>query len=404
MKAIYSVIVIFVLAVAGGAAYLYMNLDAYMADDTVVSVDEPVVRVPRGSSSELKIISPFYIKNASPKYSDLNKVINAHVTVSADMDSLAQKQLRIPVYQELLDFYEDESADKKERAYALNLVNLIFILGFDAQTFKEGIAKNETFSAAFDKHLAYAKSLKKKAGGSPGVMFSLGDTAMNYAAQKTMAEINRAARDIYPSSYALLRSNLNEVQAEWILYTNFETGKTYKSAGDILVAKFGDAYFDDTQALIEEHIAAGTLYEDTYASSPEINIMYAQGFLWTRYAMIADNKALAQEAKRILDEALVYHDKMVTSTDEYNTGRLFYGYVLSALGKSRIAHTGVYSEEQNKKLMSEAEQTFIKIARTTKNKQMGFWLKNLPKNGWMKVELDKLAAQNQTIKSYVESL
>ncbi len=392
------------LIIGGGAAYLYMNLDSFMGSQDVVAVDEPLVKVPKGTGSELKIISPFYLRDASDAYKELNKMVNAHVTVTADMNSLAQKQLRAPVYADLLSFYADTSHPSKERAYALNLVNLIFILGFDAQTFRDGIAQNEQFAASFDKHLAYAKSLKKKTGGSPGVMFGIGETALNYAAQKTMAEINRAARELYPSSYALLRGNLNEVQAEWILYTNYETGKVYKTAGDILVDKLGASYFDDTQQLINDHVTAGTLYEDTYASTPEINIMYAQGFLWTRYQMIAGNKALEKEARRTLDESLVYHDKMVTHTDEYNTGRLFYGYVLSAMGKSRIAGTGVYSPEENEKLLKEAENTFIKIMRTSKNRQLPFWLKNLPKGGWMKTELDNLAKRNSAINAYVQAL
>jgi hypothetical protein len=404
MKVIYSILVCLVLVVAGGATYLYMNLDSFMSNQEVVAVDEPLVKVPKGTGNELKIISPFYLRDASDAYKELNKMVNAHVTVTADMNSLAQKQLRAPVYSELISFYEDTTHAPKERAYALNLVNLIFILGFDAQTFREGIAGHEEFAASFDKHLAYAKSLKKKTGGSPGAMFGLGDPAMNYAAQKTMAEINRAARELYPSSYALLRGNLNEVQSEWILYTNHENGKVYKAAGDILVDKLGASYFDDTQQLINDHVAAGTMYEDTYASSPEINIMYAQGFLWTRYQMIAGNKALEKEARRILDESLTYHDKMVTSTDEYNTGRLFYGYVLSAMGKSRIAGTGLYTKEESEQLLKQAEDTFIKITRTSKNKQLPFWLKNLPKSGWMRTELDNLTKRNSIIQGYVQSL
>lgn len=405
MKVIYTILALFTAIVIGGSYYVYQNLDSLMGEGTQIATDNTSITVPTGSRDRVKIISPFWLRDGvgSESYRQLNTMVNGHITVNADMSVPAQRQLRVPVYKSLINFYRNESHDAKERAYALNLLNLIFLLGFDAETLQSGLADDATFSEEFAKNLEYAKSLRKKDDGAPGAMFGTGDAAMNYAAQKTMAFINNKALELYPSSYALLRSNINEVQAEWILYTNFFTGKKYKTAAHIIQDKFGDAYYDDFQAKIDEHIEKNTLYEDTYAASAEINIMYAQAFLWYRYELVRDNKALAKEARRILDQSLIYHDRMVTDTDEYNTGRLFYGYVLSALGKSRIAQTNVYSKEENEKLMKQAEETLVKVFKTSKNKQMAYWLKNLPPRGWMKLELDRLASRNADIQSFVKS-
>lgn len=405
MKIIYTILVLFALVVVGGSAYIYTNLDSFMNNrGAQEGTDVQLVGIPAGKQNEEKIVAPFYLRDATQPYKDLNVMVNGHVTVNADMNSVAQKQIRVPVYEAILKFYRDETHPAKERAYALNLANLIFILGFDAETLKEGLAKDPELSKEFQKHLDVTKKLKTKKDGAPGTMFSTGSAAMNYAAQKTMATMNRMALELYPTSYALLRSNINEVQAEWVLYTNFETGKNYETGAHILRDKLGASYFDDFQAQIYEHERKGTLYEDTYAASPEINIMYAQAFLWYRYALIANDTTKAKEARAILDEALEYHDRMVTDTDEYNTGRLFYGYVLSALGKSRIAQTGVYSAEESEKLMVDAENTLIKVLKTSRNKQLPYWLKNLPARGWIKLELDRLAQRNKDIDAYVKSL
>jgi hypothetical protein len=403
-----SVLIGLLVVVVTGAfialGYLYIQMqreDAVENPVTNSSIEMKQTKDP----SDIKITAPFYLKNASPEYTQLNLSANGFVT---DLSKPAQglQKSKAALYASLLSFAGEQTRSKQERAYALNLVNLLFTLGFDAATLREGIAGNSTFKKSFDAHFARATKLPKKGGGMKGVMYNNGEVAMNYAAQKTMAEINDLSYSLHKTSYALLRKNLNTIQADSLLQGNFETGVSI-DAGDvdqILAHNYGEAYIDSIDSQVGTFIAEGTLYKDLYASSYEADIMYSTGVLWTKYLALPKDAANKQKRRTLLDEILKYNAHMVTISNEYNTGRLFFGYVISAFSTSRIAQINVYSDAEKKELQRQAAKGLLYILETSKNVQLGQWLKNLPKTGWMYREFERLSKQDAQIGVYFKAV
>ncbi len=408
-KIIYIFLALFV--VVAVSVFLYISKFVVTSSTTEI----PSSPVATGSTQEeqkktlpaenLKIMTPFFLKQSSEEYKTLTFEYASLASGMAVASGVESKGQAIEdLYAKLFNFYANEKNSARERAYALNLATLVYITGFDAKLLERGVSHNPDFAAQFKKHLAYVKTLKPVNAGPTGVMFESGTPTMNYAAQKTMAYINSVSYDLYPGSYALLRNNLNNLQGDYLLNNSFVTGKKYANVGAMMLGVYGPNYFADLDKKVQGLIAEKRLYEDTYASSYEINIMYASGVVWSKYQLVAGNPSKKQEAEKLLTEYVLYANRMVEASNEYNTGRLFYGYVLSAFTKSRASRENVFPEAKNAELVDEAQKTLLKLMRTVKSKQLSYWIKNLPKTGWMYGELEFLTQGNEELKQFVQAL
>jgi hypothetical protein len=133
--------------------------------------------------------------------------------------------------------------------------------------------------------------------------------------------------------------------------------------------------------------------------------MYAMGVLWPEFIAIQGDAKKKDAQSIVLKEILSNTNAMILKSHEYNTGRLFYGYVIAAFIKSRVVHTGVLSKEESTKEYTEAINGFKRTTDITLSKnQLKFWLSRLPKNGWMYLEMQKMAKDDKTIQEYVASL
>jgi hypothetical protein len=405
-KVIYTFLVLFLVAAGGVFAYLYSQLLNPAQQGTTSQQGTDDVTIPKAHVEKEKQSASFFIENASPEYARLHQRVTAIVTNRTNDEAMPSRATVVGIYTDLLTFYANEQHAPKERAFALNLLMLVYSIGFDGSTLKDGIAHTPEFVAKYNEHVAYAKKFKQKRVRTPGTMFdTVGDPVVSYASQMTMSDINARSFELYPNSHAGLREFNNKLQAATFFYNNFETGKKLEGADQIVADAYGKDYLSRTETKLLPYLSDAKIYDGTYSSSYEIHIMYASSVLWVKYLTLNENPSLNAQAAEVLHQVVDQANLMEKRSDEYNTGRLFYGYALSALTKMRVASTGKLSKEENDALKKQAIVTFKRLIDTQAgNKRMVYWLAHLPKNGWMSNQMHNLAGLDSGIGTFVEYL
>ena len=343
----------------------------------------------------------FEIENASNEYKELFDIINLYVKISSENSSFSISEIEGQL-RKLLSFGMNSDFNTKERAYALNLFNLLYLQGSYQEPFILVTKEQEFFSKKFDTHLKYINGFKKKNQTvTNGIMFNYGSVESNYAVQMTMADINAYSYDLYPHIYPLLRQSLNANQATSLLLFNYVLEKNY-SLEEFAKSKYYDNYIEYFEPKIEKIRKEGRFYEDLAYSSYEPLIMYSE-FLWIKYRR-TDNSKLA-EKKKILDEIKLLSYELLRVSEIYNgSNLLFYGNIMSATNKIRLIDQKVYSAEENEKLLKEAEDTILQLIIKNKNKQMDYWVKNMSKVIAPYSALNRLAEKNSQVAKYLESV
>lgn len=110
--------------------------------------------------------------------------------------------------------YSSKEGTSKEKAFALNLINLIYIgSGYSDQLIRDSVYTMSPFKEIYQKNLAeYTKDSPELTSVTDEAARVGNQNALEGAvAQKTMADINMLSYNLYPTGYALLRNRMNKM-------------------------------------------------------------------------------------------------------------------------------------------------------------------------------------------------
>lgn len=231
-------------------------------------------------SSEYKIAYADYIKGV--------------YTYNAGMGKKYDNQFFKKSLTEYSLIYSSSSLSNKERAYSLNMINLIYI----ASNWDDTLMKDSVFSVGKPKKLF--DSLQTRMSEDYPDLTTMKDPFSTYEqtaflgfiSQITMSKLNTISYDLYPTAYSLMRSRMNRVMASkrtWLVRT------TYKNLSDI---KKINRYYETGEGKdgilaykidLERLEKSGMMFTDLGQLSPEIYIMRAVT-LWDPLSIFATTK------------------------------------------------------------------------------------------------------------------
>ncbi len=399
------VVVAAILLVLITASVLYFVFTGYWSVEQlskVVSNDNL-----QTDSSQIKSITPFFLHGASPEYMELMYSFREISNQISKSDKILPEDKYVTIYKMSNLIYLNENLPAKERAYALNVLNVLYLQGFNSGYFKTFVKGNDEFNAQFNKHLTFIQSQKGVSGGNvKGAVFDTGNISENYATQKTLAYINSVSNKIYPNSYAVLRGSINTVQADYLLYKNYEFGKKYKNYDDFVSKYYTKEYVQGLENQIKAFREEGTLYRDVNISSNEIDTMITNGLLMTfKYPAVKNDPTKLTEKQEVLREVIYYSDHAISENKKYDLlGKNFYAAIIPMDLKVRVAKENVLSAEENDRQIKDANDLFLGLMQTNNNNFFRYFIKNLPKEGYFYQSIDFLGQRNPEIMEYVKSI
>ena len=331
-------------------------------------------------------------------------MLDTYTKISKNPD-LSDKKLYIDFYEKAYAVYLNGALSSTSRAYALNLLNILYLQGFHAEYFKEFAESHDELRMVYEKNLSEIHSHTLVVSTTTnGVMFDAGNVFDNFAAQKTFVFLNQRSYDLYPNAYALLRGNQNIIQANLLLFLNFDVGLKYKSSFEFKKATYGEAYVTDFEKKLNIFKENGHLYEGVQ-SGTEIDAMLATFLLSVKYPLLLEDSTKRAERISLLREVNGYAEHTLNTNLKYDFDNTnFMARFIPLHFKVSIASKKELAPEENEKLMKEAQMIFVTLITSNHNRFFAYFLKNLPKNGEMYQTIDILSQRDDDIKKYVEKV
>ncbi len=199
---------------------------------------------------------------------------------------------------------KDKAVTDKEKAYALNLINAIYLaLGWDDTVMRDTVYTVAPFSTYYNDNVtAYTKSYRELGDRQDEMRRNKQTALMGAASQKTMSDINALSYKYYPIGYSYLRWRMNEMSADYrFAYDpkNLKEGENsfdqFAHYADKKYGKDGMQKYQDTLAKLEKDgkLTEGVGVYLTY----EIYVMRTVT-LWDPLTFLSKNKV----------DALKYHE------------------------------------------------------------------------------------------------
>lgn len=355
-----------------------------------------------------KIYPNFYFAEQSNNYKTLTEALS-ELEVNVTNGRRNEGQGIQDIYRLSLDIYNDVNLPPKERAYAINILNSAYLQGFESQLFIDIIKDYPNISEVYNSYLEETSKYKKlNSKGYSSTLYEVGTPEINYATQKTMAYLNGKAYDLYPNSYSFLRQNINTVQADALLFANYDLGKKYRNQSEFVIDKYDQKYIDSVEEKINKFKNEGKLYEGLFFNAYEIDIMISNGYLYTlKYLPLKyiNTTEAIEEKKNILMQMNSYSDNTLNLVKNYNVwNNIFLGQSISALTKVQVVIEEVLSKEENDRILAEAISIMKELIKNQRNQQFNVWIQKLPRNGNLNYKLEYLMSKDEEIKKYVEDV
>lgn len=204
----------------------------------------------------------------------------------------------------ILSQSKDKTVTDKEKAYALNLINSIYLaLGWDDAVMRDTVYTIAPFSTYYNENVtAYTKSYGDILQRQDEMRHNKQTALVGAASQKTMSDINALSYKYYPIGYSYLRWRMNEMSADYrYAYDpkNMKEGENsfdqFTHYADKKYGKEGMQKYQDTLAKLEKDgkLTEGVGVYLTY----EIYVMRTVT-LWDPLTFLSKNKI----------DALKYHE------------------------------------------------------------------------------------------------
>ena len=216
------------LIIVGSVFYALQNRDKNKSTPTPVvkntqnKTPEKVVNLNAFTTTNIPLETEFYDEHFTQGFKELYVKYEKGAALFNNANQ-KDKDEQIKYYKEaLLGFAtlsqaKDKAVTNKEKAYALNLINAIYLaLGWDDGVMKDTVYTVAPFSAYYSDNMrAYEKvypELKKE----KDFLRNIKQTALvGAASQKTLSDINALAYKYYPIGYSYLRWRMNEMSADY---------------------------------------------------------------------------------------------------------------------------------------------------------------------------------------------
>ena len=393
--------------------YLYFNTNIYTN-----LVNRDFVSISESNVDKKKIVEPdyldrnhdlvgyavssqeyqYYIPNATPEYLEVLNLANQILYKNINyVDKNTKKDFPL-LYKLALAHFEDTTKPPQERAYVINLFNLVYNQDFDSSLFEVGLASSTKIKAVYQKYLDenLKRQKTKKYGQVKGSLYNFGIPEKNIASQKTLAYLNLEGHKLYPNSYSLLRHLQNTIQADTVMRANFVLEKNYKNYYDYHKQVYQPKLIPYIESELKKIIEKGDLYKDIKISQFEINIMTINSLLMDKI-YFAKTKGEKLELAR---EVLRYADHLDKIGENSQTS---FPYFASAQAQVKIYNEKLLESEENERLINSAEQSLLLAFKGYDSNRFRYFLKNADQNNnYIYGIVKQLSSRSPDIKKLVE--
>ncbi len=301
--------------------------------------------------------SEFYKKTFSSQYQDayLN-YRKGGIAFTYGNETDEQQSYWSQALTQLAGVYNNTSLPKEERAYALNVMNAIYIgTSWDDTFMTKSLYTISPFKEMYEKNAQELKTTYPYLENAKDVINRHTQTAlMGAASQITMSQINKLSYDLYSVGYPLMRSRMNKMTSDGRIYMLDPKNKDKDMLTlhkDYLAKEYGEQGILSLKKQLENLDTNKMLFEGVGSLSQEIYMMRTV-VVWDPLISFADS-----ESQKLAYHKLMMQDFKKAASLSFSTQR---GSVITMIHLFYVAALVDYGITKQDSLLTQQEKNQYK--------------------------------------------
>jgi hypothetical protein len=285
------------------------------------------------------------------------------------------------------------------------MANSIYLKSKNPYIFVTAVRDYPQIHQVYENNSLFIENQKPKEGARfLGYFLNTGDPQTNYAFHKTLSGLLGEAFTLYPNGYSLVWQNQNDFEANNIFFRNYIT--EYSDIADLVSKLYSKEYKNDFSTNLNSFKESGTLYEDLYFASIDLDTAIAVGYYWNleylpiRYSQSEDLREEKVKLFRYIDS----HLNNIFNTIHYSPKFDFTEtQLVVTTQKVQLYRENIFSGEEQEKLLANSILS-LKYLIENKSSSLQVLLKELPKNSFQYNAIKLLGEKDVFIDSYFKEI